>query len=326
MQFQNHVAFNQPRQTRLRTNIIPNWNDMTGPRRFLPPTSLLCAFDAAARTQSFTLAARELNLTQSAVSRQIRALEEMLGSELFRREKQKVKLTLAGSAYARQIRDALGRISNATLNFRANPAGGSLHLAVLPMFGARWLAPRLPRFHALHPDITINLTTRLAPFDFRTDTLDAAIHFGSAEWPGARLEFLMGETVVPVCSPALKARSGFTGPADLVTAPLLHLVSRPDAWERWFAAMAVDAGDVHGMLLDQFALSVAVAQAGVGVALLPEFLITPELERGDLVRAVDAPFSGGDAYHLAWPDTHEGHPPLALFRQWLARESDASRT
>jgi LysR family glycine cleavage system transcriptional activator len=294
---------------------------MTLPRRFLPPTALLCAFDAAARTQSFTLAARELNLTQSAVSRQIRALEDILGSELFHREKQKVKLTLAGSAYARQIRDALGRISNATLNFRANPAGGSLHVAVLPMFGARWLAPRLPRFEAQYPDITINLTTRLEPFDFRTDTLDAAIHFGAAEWPGARLDFLMGETVAPVCSPALKARFNFVAPADLVTAPLLHLVSRPDAWERWFAAMMVDAGDVHGMLLDQFALSVATAQAGLGIALLPEFLIAPELERGDLVKAIDAPLSSVGAYHLAWPDTHEGHPPLALFRKWLAAEA-----
>ena len=294
---------------------------MTIPRRFLPPTALLCAFDAAARSQSFTVAARELHLTQSAVSRQIRALEEILGSELFHREKQKVKLTLAGNAYAREIRDALSRISNATLNFRATPGGGALHLAVLPTFGARWLMPRLPGFLAAHPDIVVHLTTRLAPFDFRLETVDAAIHFGQPEWPGGQLDFLMPERVVPVCSPALKQRFGFAEPADLVAAPLLHLVSRPDAWERWFATMAVDAGEVHGMLLDQFALGMEAARADLGVALLPEFLVAAELQAGALVRAVDMSVASDGGYYLAWPDIHTLHPPLEAFRRWIADEA-----
>lgn len=296
---------------------------MTISRRFLPPTALLCAFDAAARSQSFTVAARELHLTQSAVSRQIRALEEMLGAELFHREKQKVKLTLAGNAYAREIRDALSRISNATLNFRATPGGGALNLAVLPTFGARWLMPRLPRFLAAHPDIVVHLTTKLGPFDFRLETIDAAIHFGMSEWPGAQLDFLMSETVMPVCSPSMKRRFGFAEPADLVAAPLLHLVSRPDAWERWFAAMEVDAGEVHGMLMDQFTLSLEASRADLGVALLPEFLIRSELQIGGLVRAIDAPVASDGSYYLAWPDTHSQHPPLEAFRQWIGEQIKA---
>ncbi|MDT9598761.1 LysR family transcriptional regulator [Sphingosinicella rhizophila] len=293
------------------------------PRRFLPPTSLLCAFEAAARTQSFTAAARELNLTQSAVSRQIRALEEILGSELFHREKQKVRLSLAGSAYAREIREALTRISGATLGFRANPVGRSLNLAVLPMFAARWLIPRLPRFLAAHPDITINLATRLTPFDFRLEALDAAVHFGVREWPGAEMDFLMHETVVPLCSPAMKQRLDWTCPADLAHAPLLHLVSRPDAWERWFAAMKIDPDEVHGPLFDQFSLITEAARSALGVALLPEFLVRAEVENGSLVKALDAPVASKEAYYLAWPRTHEHYQPLELFRQWMQAEASS---
>ncbi len=297
---------------------------MSTPRRFYPPTSLLRAFEAAARSQSFTLAARELNLTQSAVSRQIGALEDMLGAALFHREKQKVRLTLAGAAYAREIREALTRISSATLGFRANPTSGSLHLAVLPLFAARWLAPRLPAFAAAHPDITVNLTTRLTPFDFRADTVDAAIHFGQSDWPGADAARLMTETVLPVCTPLLKARLGLATPADLAAAPLLHLTSRPDAWERWFGAMAIDAGQVRGMLLDQFTLVLEVARAGLGVALLPGFLIAPELASGELVEVVDAPATGADAYHFVWPHTHQAHRPLEFFRSWIIAEARRS--
>jgi LysR family transcriptional regulator, glycine cleavage system transcriptional activator len=298
---------------------------MKVPRRFHPPTALLRAFEAAARSQSFTAAARELDLTQSAISRQIGALEEMLGAELFHREKKKVSLTLAGAAYARDIRDALTRISSATLGFRANPTGGSLHLAVLPMFGARWLAPRLSAFAAAHPDITVNIATRLTPFDFRTDTVDAAIHFGFPDWAGAEVDLLMTETAVPVCSPALKASLGLTAPAALAAAPLLHLASRPDAWERWFAAMGVDAGEVRGMLLDQFALIVAVARAGLGVALLPSFLIELELAQGDLVEALPAPMTSTEAYYFVWPHTHESHRPLSIFRSWILAEARCCR-
>ena len=201
-------------------------------RRFLPPMSLLCAFEASARHQSFTAAAAELHLTQSAVSRQIRALEERLGTELFVRERQTVRLSAAGQAYAQEIRAALARISNATLGFRTNPQGGSLNLAILPTFGTRWLAPRLPQFFSAHPGITINLTTRLSQFDFQLEAVDAAIHFGLPNWPGAELEFLMSETVVPACSPDVAARHGFARPEDLLRAPLLHLASRPDAWQR----------------------------------------------------------------------------------------------
>ena len=288
-------------------------------RRFLPPMSLLCAFEASARHQSFTAAAAELHLTQSAVSRQIRALEERLGTELFVRERQTVRLSPAGQAYAQEIRGALMRISNATLGFRTNPQGGSLNLAILPTFGTRWLAPRLPQFLSAHPGITINLTTRLSQFDFQLEAADAAIHFGLPHWPGAELELLLSETVVPACSPAMLAQYQFAQPADLLKAPLLHLTSRPDAWRRWFASQGCATGEMQGMLFDQFATTAQAAIAGVGVALLPRFLMESELRNGDLVPALaNAPeVESAERYYLAWPTSRASYPPLQAFRTWL---------
>ena len=293
---------------------------MALPRRFLPPLSLLSAFEAAARPESFTAAANELDLTQSAVSRQIRALEDLLGSPLFHREKQKVRLTVAGESYAKDIGEALKRISTATLNFRANPQGGTLNLAILPTFGIRWLAPRLPSFQLANPGISINLQTRLDRFDFDDDNVDAAIHYGDEDWPGAQLALLMHETVVPACSPKLLLQNEFYEPADLVGAPLLHLTSRPDAWENWFAAHGVKHKSPAGMLLDQFAMAAQAASSGLGVALLPRFLIQRELDSGELVVALEVPSTSDGAYYLAWPSVRSSYPPLVAFRQWLAEE------
>lgn len=289
-------------------------------RRFLPSLSLLTAFEAAARTGSITAAARELDLTQSAVSRQIKALENQLGVELFLRERQTIRLTVAGDSYAREIREALRRISSASLNLRANPHGGTLNLAILPTFGARWLAPRLGQFLAANPGITINLVTRLSPFDFRLDSIDAAIHFGDAVWPGAELTLLMQEETVPACSPEFKRAHGIGVPSDLLHVPLLHLTTRPDAWERWFTETGVAFESVHGMLFDQFATASQAAIGGLGVALLPTFLVQEELKRGELVPAVNRPMPSAQRYYLAFPRERAAYPPLVAFREWIVRE------
>ncbi|MBP1847075.1 DNA-binding transcriptional LysR family regulator [Rhizobium petrolearium] len=293
---------------------------MLPPRRFLPSFSLLSAFEAAARTGSVTAAANELGLTQSAVSRQISALENQLGVALFLRERQTIRLTLAGDGYAREVREALRRISNASLNLKANPSGGTLNLAILPFFGTRWLTPRIKHFLDAHPGIVVNLITRLEPFDFRFDTLDAAIHFGAARWPGAALTFLMEEEVLPACSPDFKKRHSLKTPADVLKAPLLHLNTRPDAWELWFTKNKVPFDALHGMLLDQFMTMVEAAAAGLGAALLPRFLISRELDQGLLVAAVEGQIMETGQYHLAYPPDRATYPPLAAFRDWIIQE------
>lgn len=292
---------------------------MFAPRRFLPSLSLLSAFEAAARLGSITAAAKELDLTQSAVSRQIKALEEQVGVALFLRERQTIRLTLAGDSYAREIRESLRRISTASLNLRANPDGGTLNIAILPSFGTRWLAPRLGEFLAENPGITINLITRMRPFDMRLDTVDAAIHFGEAHWPGAELTRLMDDHTVPACSPAFLQRHGLETPADFLRVPLLHLTGRPDAWEKWFATHAVEAPPLHGMLFDEYGTSSAAAVAGLGVGLFPSFLIQAEIGRGDLVAFDTLGVHSLEGYYLACTQERMGYGPLVAFRDWLER-------
>ncbi len=295
----------------------PSGEPMAIPRRFLPSMSLLSAFEAAARHESFTAAAEELSVSQSAVSRQIRLLEEQIGSKLFVRDRQTVRLSEAGATYAREIREALQRIGSASLNLRANPYGGTLNLAILPTFGTRWLAPRLPMFLERQPGVTINLTTRLEAFDFRADPFDAAIHFGDNPWPGTEGVELMTETVIPVASPGFLERHTINTAQDCLGAPLLHLASRADQWERWFAQQNVDAGRLRGMLFDQFATAAQAASSGLGLALLPRFLIESDLERGDLVPILNAPMLSRERYFLVWPPAHASHRPLKAFRDWI---------
>lgn len=298
---------------------------MHTPRRFLPSTALLAAFEAAARTGSVTLAARELSLTQSAVSRQIRLLEEQIEVELFTRERQSIRLTAAGDAYAREVREALRKISTASFNIRANPKGGTLNLAILPTFGTRWLAPRLPKFLAQNAGITINLATRLTYFDFRTEALDAAIHFGPQDWPGVEMMLLRSEEVVPACSPDLKKQYGFSAASDLRKSPLLSISTRPTSWDQWFSIQNIAGGSGQTMYFDQFATVTQAAMVGVGVALLPTFLIQDELASGKLVRALDLPMESTERYYLVWPPERTTHPPLAAFRDWLLGEIAADQ-
>lgn len=295
------------------------------PRRFLPSTALLAAFEAASRAGSVTLAARELSLTQSAVSRQIKLLEDQLDVELFARERQTIRLTAAGEAYAREIREALRKISTASFNVRANPRGGTLNLAILPTFGTRWLAPRLPKFFSQNPGITINLATRLTYFNFQTEALDAAIHFGPRDWPGVEMALLRSEEVVPACSPELKYQCGFRAAGDLKKAPLLSISTRPQAWDQWFSAQNIVGGSGQTMYFDQFATVAQAAMVSVGVALLPTFLIEDELASGKLVRALNLPIESAERYYLVWPPERSTHPPLTVFRDWLLAETAADR-
>ena len=292
------------------------------PRRLLPSMPLLCAFEAAARTGSVSAAARELNLTQSAVSRQIRALEAQLAAQLFVRERQTIRLTLAGHSYARDIRDALRRIGMATLNFRANPPGGTLNLAVLPAFGARWLAPRLPGFVEAHPDVILNLVSHFGEPDFRAEPLDAAICLDIPAIANLESVRLQEEIVLPLCSPAARQGLTFDAAADVRQLPFLTLISRPDAWERWLMANGADPEGVYGMMFDQFTALIEAAAAGLGMALLPTLLVEKELAAGQLVPVMDLPVAGA-TYHLVWPPDRGQYPPLLRFRAWLVAEVGA---
>jgi len=280
---------------------------------------MMAAFDAAARTGSFTAAASELNLTQGAISRQISALENQLDVILFKRIRNTIQLTNAGSIYAREIHAVLQAIRRASLNAMTDPRIGTLNLAILPTFGTRWLMPRFPSFLKEYPDITVNFVSKLSPFDFQNEDLHAAIHYGSPDWPGTDSSFLMSEKAVPVGSPEFLNQNLLENTGDLTRLPLLHLATRPDAWEKWFRANGLEAPGSQGMLFEQISIIAQAAVGGLGVALLPKFLIQSELDRGELAIIVDKPLQSDAGYHLITPVDKSDYAPIVAFRSWILK-------
>lgn len=289
-------------------------------RRYLPPIPALMALEAVDRLGTASAAAEELALTQGAISRALQGLEDQLGVPLLIRERQRLRLTPAARDYVAEVRKALQTLASASLTLRANPTGGSLNLAILPAFGMHWLAPRLPRFTEAHPEVTLNLATRLRPFDFAGSGFDAAIHYGRQDWPGVAALKLMDEEVIAVASPALIARP-LTRAEEILAHPLLQMESRTGDWSRWLAHHGAAGQRPPGMLFDQFATMAQGAVHGLGLALLPTFLITRELAEGRLIPVFGGKIPALGSYYLVWPRDQPPRAPLVSFRDWLGGEA-----
>lgn len=293
---------------------------MKNQRRFIPSTSALIAFEAVAKTGSFTLAAQELSLTQSAVSRQVRGLEEQLDCALFDRNNRMVELTEAGHLYFGEVRRALQIIRDATLQVVTKRPEQVLNVAILPTFGTRWLMPRISGFVAKYPDVTLNFATRIGQFDFIANDIDVAIYHGSPDWPNVKCTLLMNETIIPVGSKAFGDEHTSGNPQDLLGAERLSMHSRPSAWKNWFKSQGIDIVKETGMSFEHFSTLSQACIAGIGVALMPKFLIEPELERQDLVQ-VGASLVNESAYYVAQPVQRTPNKVADLFTSWLLEEA-----
>jgi len=276
-------------------------------------------FVHVAELGSFSKASVVLDIAQPALSRQVRALEEQLGVQLFRRVKKRLLLSEAGAAYLHDVRGGLSALSDATEALLATRGrGGTLKIATLPTFGAKWLVPRLGRFLQTTPHITIDLITRLAPFDFAIEQLDGAIHFGGPDWPGAAAHFLKQERMTAVATPALASRC--TTPADVLKTPLLQITSRAFSWREW-----LDANNLAGaafspsLQVETFAMGIEAVLAGLCVGILPTLFVETELATGTLI-AIGPPVESRSAYYFVYPQHKEEYYPLRSFADWLATE------
>jgi LysR family glycine cleavage system transcriptional activator len=299
-------------------------------RRKIPASNTLLCFDAAARHRSLTRAAVELSLTQSAVSRQILALEEYLGTTLFKRTRHGMELTPVGADYAARVAQRLGALEQDTLDVMgASAPGGDVHLASVPTFAAQWLIPRLGDFAKTHPGITVHIETRTRPFLFADTALDAAIYAGTPEqlqrWAGTQSLHLLDEEVVVVCHPRLLGKRKSMKAETLAGMPLLQQSTRPDAWSQWFAQAQVDAPRaLSGPRYEQFSMTVAAAAQGLGLALVPRLLMAPELARGELVIAHPLALASQRGYYLVRPQgAATASPALEQFAQWLEQVAAA---
>lgn len=296
-------------------------------RKFkIPNVGALMAFEAAARHESFTHAAKELFLTESAVSRQIATLESNLGVRLFVRARQRVMLTRAGRLYSTQVRRSLETLDRDTLSIIAHGGGGGyLELAVLPTFASQWLIPRLKDFNDRHPDVRVNMGVRTDLFSFEESHFEAALHYGKPTWPGTSADYLFGEEVVPVCSPALLAKP-VKKVHELLAYPLLHSTTRPHAWTQWFAALGVDDHlTMQGVRYELHTMLVAAAAAGLGIALVPKFFVEGRLQQLGIVIPFETPrpIASDAAYYLVYPTALSHGKPLELFRAWLLEQAGA---
>jgi DNA-binding transcriptional LysR family regulator len=294
-------------------------------RRRLPSTQALNCFEAAARHQSFTRAAQEMNLTQGAVSRQVAVLEDFLGVPLFRRTQHGMVLTPAGADYACQVRQRLDALERDAVELMGRGGlGDSLTLAAVPTFASRWLIPRLHGLAAEQPDLLVHIETRTRPFLFTETGIDAAIWAGTAQqcqqWAGTQATHLMDEDVLPVCSPRLLPQGQEVPPDALALMPLLQQATRPEAWRQWFDAQGVDAPRaMAGPRYELFSMQAAAAISGLGVALMPTLLVQAELATGALVVACSRPLKAQRAYYLVQPQGR-GRPALQLFHEWVLRQ------
>lgn len=295
---------------------------MIAPRRFMPSIPSLRALEALDRLGSASAVASELSLTQNAISRQLQTLEQQIGTALFVRDRKRLSLTPAAQKYAGEVRQALNQIAQASLRVQVAPLGGTLNLAILPTFGMRWLVPRLPDFARLNPEVTVNMSTRLRSFNFATEGFDAALHYGNGDWPDADSLFLRHEHLLPVCAPSLLDPDGPLSPRDIRTLPLLHIQTRPRAWMEWFQAQGVAQTDpLPGTIYDQFSTITQAALYGLGVALMPDYIVERDLAQGRLVALTPQPTEASGAYYLVWPRDKAGDPALQAFREWLATQA-----
>jgi LysR family glycine cleavage system transcriptional activator len=294
-------------------------------RRLIPDVTTLQAFECAARHGSFTQAAHELNLTQSAVSRQIKDLEEQLGVLLFERVRQRVVLSDDGRRFLPEVRKLLHQTEETMLRAMATASSEhSLSVATLPTFGSRWLTPRLPRFLAQHPGTVINIASRSAPFDFDEESFDLAIHYGQPVWARAACSYLCSEVILPAASPELVKSWNLAEPKDLERAPLLHLATRPKLWAQWFELNGGSADTAYrGHRFDQFSMVIETAVAGLGFALLPHYLIEQELVSGRLAVVFDRPMETENSYYLVVPEGKLENPLSQAFRAWIAKQVPA---
>ncbi len=289
-------------------------------RRRIPSTFALVAFEAAARRLSFTQAAKELHVTQSAVSHQVIALEKSLGAALFKRIRQRLELTDAGRRLLEGVAPALHTIESVLAEIGPGLAGGAqLKIGAVPPYATKWLIPRLPELSREHPEITINLVSRLERFDFADTDLDAAIHYGRPDWPGARCEYLLGEEMVVVCGAALRER--LARPEDLRAVTLLHQSTRPNAWRNWARAAGIVLDTAAGPRFDLFSMTAQATVSGLGAAVLPRFLIVNELAAGQLIVPFGPTLQDELACYFVYPERSMEVPAVKALHDWLMQEA-----
>ena len=288
---------------------------MTSP---IPPLNPLRTFEVAARLCSLTLAADELNVSQVAVSRQVKTLEDYLGVNLFRRLHRGVELTDEGRQLYEGISHAFQDIATASRRVSRRGRRDILAIQSYTTFSQRWLIPRLTNFHDEHPRIEVRLSSSIAPVDFESQNLDAAIRAGKGDWPDLHSEKLVDVELIPICTPEYQQQHELYVPDDLARVRLLHSMARPTDWTAWMKRVGTEVDPEPGIRFESSALTYEATSMDGGVALAVKILVKRHLQNGSLV----APFGdltcySGEGYFLTWPKNAAPSRTLIKFLEWM---------
>ncbi len=292
--------------------------------RDLPSLNAVRVFEAAARHQNFTRAAEQLYVTQGAVSRQIKRLEQDLQQLLFHRDGPKLELTHAGERFYKAAEEALGIIRRSTLELQRLSAISTLTISVLPSFAANWLVPRIVEFQREIGNVELRVAAAYEPVDFvRRPDVDVAIRFGTGQWKGVYCECLINEQIFPVCSPGFLERAqGLHQPEDLLRFQLIYSSNGYDHWEQWFKAAQISPpNDLHGPQYSDELLLHQAAIRGQGITLARSLLVADELHSGRLVRLFDISVASRNSYYFVCPSGRETEEKLQKLLHWLRHEA-----
>ncbi len=301
--------------------------------RRLPPLNALRAFEAAARHLSFTKAAEELHVTPGAISQQIKALEEYIGTNLFRRLNRALLLTDEAQACLPSLREGFEKLAEATNLLMAAETRNRLAVGAAPSFASKWLVPRLGEFQQLYPDVDVWISADMELVDFVNDDIDVAIRYGAGEYSGLQVERLLTDSVFPVCSPELlKGPHALKSPGDLKHYTLLHDTSPdndescPD-WPMWLKAASVKGVDgARGLRFNQSSLVLEAAISGRGVALAKSTLAADDLAAGRLAKPFDLTLPIDFAYYLVCPKSKAALPKVQRFLEWARARAAQDET
>jgi LysR family glycine cleavage system transcriptional activator len=286
----------------------------------LPSLNGLRAFEASARLMSFTQAAAELNVTQTAISHQIRRLEEQLGVKLFIRQNRRLALTKEAESYLPAVRSAFDDLRLATDRLRRTERDTRLTVSTTASLATKWLVSRVASFQDAHPGLEVRITTSPHLVDFRREEVDVAVRYGRGTWAGLRAHWLMAERLFPVCAPALlDGTRKLRRPEDLAHHILLHTTSFGDDWRLWLTAAGLPQSIAarRGLTFDQGFMAIQAAVEGLGVALGRGHLVEADIAAGRLVAPFDVELPQDAGYYVVTPEATADAPNIALFRDWL---------
>lgn len=291
----------------------------------IPKTELLATFEVVARHESYTRAAEELALTQSAVFRQVNALEEFLRTPLFNHSKKRIFLNDAGRYYLTIVKETLNKLERDTCTIMSwQPTIKVIELAVNPTLSTHWLIPNLWEFNKTNPDIIVNINSLASVNNFLSREYDAAIMREDFCSPWSGVEFLFNEEILPVCSRGLlpEPEKKLTVEALLSEFTLLHQTTRLDGWQEWFALSDIHSSLVNkGPRFDLLSMLIAAVRSNLGVALLPRFAIQRDLDNGAMVIPCDVPIRTGNRFIMTWREDKADLVHLQVFRDWLREKS-----